>query len=175
MKLSSNHKRRTIEMKKNLFTKCKVAVVFGLTLICLVACKGNSEKDNGKDTTVATENETKYDVDGRIETAKKEVDALEAKLQDESLNQTEINKLASDISTVWDNAMNDIIKALETSVDEDTMKDIEKEQTDWAADKDEKVKEAQASGGSMAAYLGAMKAAELTEERVNELKEYFSK
>lgn len=162
-------------MKKNLFTKCKVAVVFGLTLICLVACKGNSEKDNGKDTTVATENETKYDVDGRIETAKKEVDALEAKLQDESLNQTEINKLASDISTVWDNAMNDIIKALETSVDEDTMKDIEKEQTDWAADKDEKVKEAQASGGSMAAYLGAMKAAELTEERVNELKEYFSK
>ena len=44
-----------------------MVAVFGLALICLVACKGTSENDNnGKETTVVTEKETKYDVEGKI-------------------------------------------------------------------------------------------------------------
>ena len=162
-----------------MITKCKMVAVFGLALICLVACKGTSENDNnGKETTVVTEKETKYDVEGKIASAKKEASELEKKMEEDgSLTQADMNQLSNDIYAIWDNTMSDMLRALKETVDEKTMKDIEKEQQDWVAEKEQKVKAAQAEfeGGSMAVLAGNQKAAELTEERVNELKKYFSK
>lgn len=165
-------------MKKNLMTKCKVVAVMGLAVICIVACKGNNEDEKAIETTIDAENETKYDVDGKIAEAKSEADVIEKKLaEDDTLTQTEMNQLAGKIHIIWDNTMNDMLKALEEIVDENTMKDIKKEQQDWKTEFEKIVKEVQAEfdGGSIAALVGAQKAAELTEERVNELKEYFMK
>ena len=88
-------------------TKCKVVAVMCLTLICLVACKGSN--DNGKERTIAAENETKYDVYAKIAAAKSEAEAIEKKLtEDETLTQTEMNQLATELYTIWDNTMNDM-------------------------------------------------------------------
>lgn len=176
MKLLSIYKRRILAMKKNLITKCKIAVVFGAALICLAACKGNSEKDNGKDTTVATESETKYDVDGKIESAKKEVAALNERLQDESLNQTEMNQLATEIYTIWDNTMNDMYNVLKDTVSKSIKESFEAYQETWLKEREMEIKKIQIEykDGSIATLSAMMKAAEMTEERVYELKDYFS-
>ena len=100
-------------MKKNLMTKCKVVAVMGLAVICLVACKGNNEDDKAIETTIAVENETKYDVDAKIAAAKSEADVIEKKLtEDGSLTQTEMNQLATELYTIWDNTMNDMYNVL---------------------------------------------------------------
>lgn len=163
-------------MKKNLMTKCKIAVVFGAALICLAACKGNSEKDNGKDATVATESETKYDVDGKIESAKKEVAALNERLQDESLNQKEMNQLATEIYTIWDNTMNDMYNVLKDTVSKNVKESFVAYQESWVKEREMEIKKIQIEykDGSIATLSAMMKAAEMTEERVYELKEYFS-
>lgn len=177
MKLSSIYKRRILAMKKNLITKCKIAVVFGAALISLAACKGNSEKDNGKDTTVATESETKYDVDAKIAAAKSEADVIKKKLtEDGSLTQTEMNQLATELYTIWDNTMNDMYNVLKDTVSKNVKESFVAYQESWVEEREMEIKKIQIEykDGSIATLSAMMKAAEMTEERVYELKEYFS-
>ena len=175
MKLSSIYKRRILAMKKNLMTKCKVVAVMCLTLICLVACKGSN--DNGKERTIAAENETKYDVYAKIAAAKSEADVIEKKLtEDGSLTQTEKNQLATELYTIWDNTMNDMYNVLKDTVSKNVKESFVAYQESWVEEREMEIKKIQIEykNGSMATMAAMMKAAEMTEERVNSLKEYFS-
>ena len=162
-------------MKKNLMTKCKVVAVMCLTLICLVACKGSN--DNGKERTIAAENETKYDVYAKIAAAKSEADVIEKKLtEDGSLTQTEMNQLATELYTIWDNTMNDMYNVLKDTVSKNVKESFVAYQESWVEEREMEIKKIQIEykNGSMATMAAMMKAAEMTEERVNSLKEYFS-
>ena len=158
-------------------TKCKVVVVMGFTLICLVACKGNNEDDKAIETTIAVENETKYDVDAKIAAAKSEADVIEKKLtEDGSLTQTEMNQLATELYTIWDNTMNDMYNVLKDTVSKNVKESFVAYQESWVEEREMEIKKIQIEykNGSMATMAAMMKAAEMTEERVNSLKEYFS-
>lgn len=162
-------------MKKNLMTKCKVVAVMGLAVICLVACKGSN--DNGKERTIAAENETKYDVYAKIAAAKSEAEAIEKKLtEDETLTQTEMNQLATELYTIWDNTMNDMYNVLKDTVSKNVKESFVAYQESWVEEREMEIKKIQIEykNGSMATMAAMMKAAEMTEERVNSLKEYFS-
>ena len=164
-------------MKKNLMTKCKVVAVMGLAVICLVACKGNNEDDKAIETTIAVENETKYDVDAKIAAAKSEADVIEKKLtEDGSLTQTEMNQLATELYTIWDNTMNDMYNVLKDTVSKNVKESFVAYQESWVEEREMEIKKIQIEykNGSMATMAAMMKAAEMTEERVNSLKEYFS-
>ena len=164
-------------MKKNLMTKCKVVAVMGLAVICLVACKGNNEDDKAIETTIAEENETKYDVDAKIAAAKSEADVIEKKLtEDGSLTQTEMNQLATELYTIWDNTMNDMYNVLKDTVSKNVKESFVAYQESWVEEREMEIKKIQIEykNGSMATMAAMMKAAEMTEERVNSLKEYFS-
>ena len=162
-------------MKKNLMTKCKVVAVMCFTLICLVACKGSN--DNGKGKTIAVENETKYDVDAKIAAAKSEADVIKKKLtEDGSLTQTEMNQLATELYTIWDNTMNDMYNVLKDTISKNVKESFVAYQESWVEEREMEIKKIQIEykNGSMATMAAMMKAAEMTEERVNSLKEYFS-
>ena len=164
-------------MKKNLMTKCKVVAVMGLAVICLVACKGNNEDDKAIETTIAVENETKYDVDAKIAAAKSEADVIKKKLtEDGSLTQTEMNQLATELYTIWDNTMNDMYNVLKDTVSKNVKESFVAYQESWVEEREMEIKKIQIEykNGSMATMAAMMKAAEMTEERVNSLKEYFS-
>ncbi|MEE1516296.1 MAG: lysozyme inhibitor LprI family protein [Lachnospiraceae bacterium] len=164
-------------MKKNLMTKCKVVAVMGLAVICLVACKGNNEDDKAIETTIAVENETKYDVDAKIAAAKSEADVIEKKLtEDGSLTQTEMNQLATELYTIWDNTMNDMYNVLKDTVSKNVKESFVAYQESWVEEREMEIKKIQIEykNGSMATMAAMMKAAEMTEERVNSLMEYFS-
>ena len=164
-------------MKKNLMTKCKVVAVMGLAVICLVACKGNNEDDKAIETTIAVENETKYDVDAKIAAAKSEADVIEKKLtEDGSLTQTEMNQLATELYTIWDNTMNDMYNVLKDTVSKNVKESFVAYQESWVKEREMENKKIQIEykDGSIATLSAMMKAAEMTEERVYELKEYFS-
>ena len=156
-------------------TKCKVVAVMGLAVICLVACKGSN--DNGKERTIAAENETKYDVYAKIAAAKSEAEAIEKKLtEDETLTQTEMNQLATELYTIWDNTMNDMYNVLKDTVSKNVKESFVAYQESWVEEREMEIKKIQIEykNGSMATMAAMMKAAEMTEERVNSLKEYFS-
>ena len=164
-------------MKKNLMTKCKVVAVMGLAVICLVACKGNNEDDKAIETTIAVENETKYDVDAKIAAAKSEADVIEKKLtEDGSLTQTEMNQLATELYTIWDNTMNDMYNVLKDTVSKNVKESFVAYQESWVEEREMEIKKIQIEykNGSMATMAAMMKAAEMTEERVHRLMEYFS-
>lgn len=164
-------------MKKNLMTKCKVVAVMGLAVICLVACKGNNEDDKAIETTIAVENETKYDVDAKIAAAKSEADVIKKKLtEDGSLTQTEMNQLATELYTIWDNTMNDMYNVLKDTVSKNVKESFVAYQESWVEEREMEIKKIQIEykNGSMATMAAMMKAAEMTEERVNSLMEYFS-
>ena len=164
-------------MKKNLMTKCKVVAVMGLAVICLVACKGNNEDDKAIETTIAVENETKYDVDAKIAAAKSEADVIKKKLtEDETLTQTEMNQLATELYTIWDNTMNDMYNVLKDTVSKNVKESFVAYQESWVEEREMEIKKIQIEykNGSMATMAAMMKAAEMTEERVNSLMEYFS-
>ena len=165
MKLSSIYKRRILAMKKNLMTKCKVVAVMCLTLICLVACKGSN--DNGKERTIAAENETKYDVYAKIAAAKSEAEAIEKKLtEDGSLTQTEMNQLATELYTIWDNTMNDMYNVLKDTVSKNVKESFVAYQESWVEEREMEIKKIQIEykNGSMATMAAMMKAAEMTDE-----------
>ena len=158
-------------------TKCKVVAVMGLAVICLVACKGNNEDDKAIETTIAVENETKYDVDAKIAAAKSEADVIEKKLtEDGSLTQTEMNQLATELYTIWDNTMNDMYNVLKDTVSKNVKESFVAYQESWVEEREMEIKKIQIEykNGSMATMAAMMKAAEMTEERVNSLMEYFS-
>lgn len=143
-------------MKRSIFSK--MIVVLTIVLLC-TAC--------GKDTAVQT-------LETTIAATAEEAAALEDVLENEPLNQMELNETAGAIYTIWDDALNATWALLQEELDDEALSQLEKEQTDWIAEKEAAVESAGAEveGGSMYPMVVSLKAAELTEERVYELAEY---
>lgn len=119
--------------------------------------------------------QTDFKVQEMLEEAEKEAEALEKKLQeDPSLTQADMNELSSEIYMVWDDALNELWKALKDSLDEATMESLLEEQRAWITEKEAEVKQAgeEVGGGSLAPLVANQRAADLTRVRVYELAGY---
>lgn len=100
---------------------------------------------------------------------------LEEKLS-ESTAQTDMNETAKELFQTWDDALNIIWKLLEANLSDEDMETLRVEEREWIALKDAEVKAAglEYEGGSMQPMTEALKAAEMTKERVYELAEKYS-
>lgn len=98
---------------------------------------------------------------------------LEAKLQ-EAVTQLDMNTISAEQFQNWDDTLNTVWRLLESELDDAKMEALRTEERNWIAQKDEQVKAVgqEHEGGSMQPMDEAMKAAELTKERVYELAGY---
>lgn len=98
---------------------------------------------------------------------------LEAQIQEAS-SQGDMNAAGAELFRTWDDALNTVWKLLESELDAETMETLRAEEREWIAVKDAAVEAAgqEFEGGSLQPMAEAMKAAELTKERVYELAEY---
>ena len=119
--------------------------------------------------------QTDFKADELLEEAEKEAETLERKLQEDlSLTQADMNELSYEIYMVWDDALNELWKALKDSLDEESMESLLEEQRAWITEKEAEVKQAgeEVGGGSLAPLVSNQRAAELTRVRVYVLAGY---
>lgn len=97
--------------------------------------------------------------------------AIDKKLENEDLTQTEMDELAEQQYKLWDEELNSIWKRLKETLDEEDMTRLTQEEKTWISEKDKQVKEAGADydGGSLQSMVMNLKAAELTKIQVYEL------
>lgn len=117
------------------------------------------------------------DVRGRAVGAWFNADLKSIELKEELQNaqtQAEMNQISYELYTTWDEALNTIWGILKENLDEESMRRLTEEERNWIAEKEAAMQEAGAEyeGGSMYSMVVNLKAAELTEERVNELLDY---
>ncbi|MBD5520318.1 MAG: DUF1311 domain-containing protein [Lachnospiraceae bacterium] len=98
---------------------------------------------------------------------------LRARLQ-EAASQADLKMTSEELFQTWDNVLNVVWKLLESELDDDTMEALRTEEREWIAFKEAEV---EAAGevyelGTLRPLVEADKAAELTKERVYELKKY---
>ena len=98
--------------------------------------------------------------------ARDESGELEQQLQDATLSQEERETKAEELYQVWDNELNEVWDALNRLLSPEDMEVLTAEELEWIAWKEE---QAALAGAGMA---GALRAAELTRERVGVLEEY---
>ncbi len=122
----------------------------------------------------ATEVQVNYDIQIMLEEAEAQAADLEKKLyEDASLTQADMNEISNEISTVWDELLNEIWSILNQSLDEETKAELLEEQRAWITEKEAEVKQVgEEAGGSIAALLCNQRAAQLTRTRVYELANY---
>lgn len=98
---------------------------------------------------------------------------LETQLQS-ATTQTDMNLINEELFQTWDDTLNIIWKLLAAELDEETMTALKTEEKNWIDFKEAEVEAAgqEFEGGSMQPMIRAMKAAELTKERVYELAKY---
>ena len=126
-------------------------------------------------TTAIQEQPTGYDINGKLEATKQEVEELTKQLTEEAVTQADMNQISYQISTLWNETLDYVWLALEDYVDEATWETLSKEQQEWTEKKLEEVALAGSDfeGGSMQPMVECNTDARLTEERVYELLEYF--
>ena len=184
-------------MIKKISSRCKVAAIFSMAIIVLTACgpaaEGNSttkvtetttpeatteiapETTTQELTTAIQEQPTGYDINGKLEATKQEVEELTKQLTEEAVTQADMNQISYQISTLWNETLDYVWLALEDYVDEATWETLSKEQQEWTEKKLEEVALAGSDfeGGSMQPMVECNTDARLIEERVYELLEYF--
>jgi len=101
---------------------------------------------------------------------------IKESLENESLSQGEMNERAQQMYEDWDYTLNYVWNSLKKVLPEETMSKLLTEQREWIASKEQAVKEAGAEfeGSSLQFFAESYKAAELTQNRVYELMEYFN-
>ncbi len=101
---------------------------------------------------------------------------IKESLENESLSQGEMNERVQQMYEDWDYTLNYVWNSLKKVLPEETMNQLLTEQREWIASKEQAVKEAGAEfeGGSLQFFAESYKAAELTQNRVYELMEYFT-
>ena len=184
-------------MIKKISSRCKVAAIFGMAIIVLTACgpaaEGNSttnvietttpeatteialETTTQELTTAIQEQPTGYDINGKLEATKQEVEELTKQLTEDAVTQADMNQISYQISSLWNETLDYVWLALEDYVDDATWETLSKEQQEWTEKKLEEVALAGSDfeGGSMQPMVECNTDARLTEERVYELLEYF--
>lgn len=98
---------------------------------------------------------------------------LRVKLQGDSA-QLDMNTTSEELFQTWDDTLNIVWKLLVSELDDTKMEALRAEEREWIDFKDAEVKAAgqEYEGGSMQPFAEAMRAAELTKERVYELAKY---
>lgn len=100
---------------------------------------------------------------------------LEEKLS-KSTVQIDMDEAAKELFQTWDDTLNIIWKLLEPELSDEEMESLRIEERAWIARKEAEVKAAgqEYEGGSMQSMAEALKAAEMTKERVYELAERYT-
>lgn len=92
----------------------------------------------------------------------------------ETMPQQEMNRVCEQVYILWDDELNSMWKRIKEKLDEEEMEQLTKEQREWIAYKEEKVKAAGAEfeGGSAQPMVEYDVAAQITRKRVYELTQY---
>ena len=133
----------------------------------------NLNEENGFSSAVYEQQSLAERIAMEISFAEESGAELEAQIQ-EAATQADMNEIGAELFRTWDDTLNIVWKLLESELDAETMEVLRAEEREWIAIKDEAVKAAgqEFEGGSLQPMAEAMKAAELTKERVYELAEY---
>ncbi|MBR3646338.1 MAG: DUF1311 domain-containing protein [Lachnospiraceae bacterium] len=111
----------------------------------------------------------------RINIMKESSDSLKKDMEEKEMTQTELNETAGQIHEMWDGLLNEMWSSLENQLPEDEMEALRDDERKWIIDKEselEKIKQKYESGSIMP-MMYSLKAAELTEARVDVLLTYF--
>lgn len=106
---------------------------------------------------------------GKLEDLENQEADIRGRLEsDGTLTQADMNGLAMEIYSLWDERLNDLWGELKDTLDAETMAALTQEQLRWIQEKEAAAQAAgeEAGGGSMASMLSTLKAAEITKERV---------
>lgn len=133
----------------------------------------NTQNDSQNGTSASKRSES--DISSEIQSIENQATAIEDRLENESLDQSTMNKLSAQLYKLWDDELNAIWAKLKTTLDSDAMAQLTKEEKEWISDKDSTIKQVgqEYEGGTMQPMVENLKGAELTKQRVYKLKEYF--
>ena len=108
-----------------------------------------------------------------IADTKEKADAHEAKGAN-LMTQTDMNFHSSELYKIWDDAINEIWALLDDNLERELFYTIQAEQIAWITEKETEIQKIQEeyNGGSITALACNTKAAQMTEERIDELLEY---
>lgn len=136
----------------------------------------NERDDAGFVGTSKENTQSSLDIENELAQIEKKAAAINNKLQNEILTQTEMNQLTAELYKLWDNELNKVWSYLKDTLDNATMSTLKEDERNWIKNKDSQVKEAgkEFQGGTMQSMVENSKAAELTRERVYELSKYAS-
>lgn len=191
--MKTNWKKEVSRMKRYQAVLAVSSMTLGLLI--LGGCSTGKEQKTEPEETVleeiTEENDEPEEKDSDIENVSEKNDdtstekelvsveeqaaALQNRIQNEDLTQTELNTLTAELYQLWDTELNQIWGRLKDTLDEETMKKLTEEERNWIIEKEQQVKEAgtQYEGGSMQSMVENQKAAELTKARVYELVESY--
>lgn len=123
------------------------------------------------------ENATVFDITAELSEVETAYAEKQQKLQnDTSLTQADMNVLAGECVTLWEEAMDTFWKELEPLLTAKEVLDLNTEQQEWLDKRDAQIQAiiAEYDGGSITGLLVGQKKAELTRERVYELAGYLT-
>lgn len=111
------------------------------------------------------------DITAEVAEIEKQSEDMYNQLKNEDLNQSELNYLAKDIYTLWDDEINKVWRYLKEALDKDAMDNLTSVQKEWIVKKENEVKKAgsEYEDGSIRPMIEYLKGAELTKDRVYEL------
>lgn len=112
-----------------------------------------------------------FDIAAGVAEIEEQYEAMNNRLIHDDLNQSEMNSLAQDMYTLWDNEINRVWGYLKETLDQEAMDNLTPQQREWITMKENEVEQAGAvyEGGSMRPMVEFTKGAELTRDRVYEL------
>lgn len=155
----------------------KIAVMISAMGIMAVTTAGCGTGNTTSNISSDASSESKNNLQDELNEIERKAAEIDVALQNESITQTEINRMTAEKYKLWDDELNTIWNDLQSTLDSNRMNTLTEEQREWIQNKDEAVASAgkEADGGSMQAMLENDKAAELTRARVYELAEYYEK
>lgn len=182
-----------------MFVKKRFLIMMLLGVFFVLGCEKEEEKavqttavteetDSVVETETATEIETetkaetesventvadKRDYESYMASLKEQSDAIKYSLENEALTQYDMNMKSQELYQLWDNALNDLWKDIENTLQGEAYDLLLEKQLSWIEEKEKAVEEAgkEVEGGSMYPLVVNSEAAAITEERVYDLYE----
>ena len=113
-----------------------------------------------------------FDIQSELQTVENKYQELQNKIQtDASLNQADMNILAGECATLWENALDNFWYVLEPLLTWEEVRDLHVEQQEWLTMRDKEVQDLidKYDGGSLTGLVVGQKKAELARTRTYEL------
>lgn len=186
-----------------MFVKKGLLIMMLLGAFFILGCEKEEEKvvqttavteetESVAETETATEAETAVETETKVETEsvennvadkrdyesymaslKEQSDAIKYSLENEALTQYDMNMKSQELYQLWDNALNDLWKDIENTLQGEAYDLLLEKQLSWIEEKEKAVEEAgkEVEGGSMYPLVVNSEAAAITEERVYDLYE----